>query len=395
MPAHDSSPVEFLDVDSDRAPTLTVVLPTKNEAAGIGECLETLRNAVAELDVPTEVIVSDSSTDGTPEIAREYGARVVSPDQPGYGYAYRYAFERARGEYVVMGDADTTYDFAELPKLYDRMVTTGADLVLGSRFAGDIKPGAMPPLHQYVGNPALTWFLNRFYDAGVSDAHSGFRLIRRDALTALSLRTDGMEFASEMIMEASARGYSIEEVPITYHPRVGDATLDSFRDGWQHLRFMLLNAPGYLFLLPGLGLVGFGIAIMTLAFFNVEVTALIGQEAWFGTRSMVAGSLLTLVGYQVGSFGVFATVSSDPIRRPTDAVTEWIVTNLRLETGVGLGLALVAIGIAYAGALISQWLFVGYDALPRLTHDVLAFTIIVIGIQTIFGSFFMESIRTD
>ncbi|MFC7076790.1 glycosyltransferase family 2 protein [Haloarcula halophila] len=380
--------------DSEETPTLSVVLPTMNEEAGIEECLDAIEDAVAELGVTAEVIVSDSSTDGTPEIARDHGAIVVEPDRQGYGYAYRYAFERARGEYVVMGDADTTYDFRELPKLFER-ASEGADLVLGSRFAGDIKTGSMPRLHQYVGNPALTAFLNRFYGAGVTDAHSGFRVIRRDVLEELALETDGMEFASEMIMAASAQGYDIAEVPITYHERVGEATLDSFRDGWEHLRFMLVNAPGYLFSVPGAVLAAVGIAVMLLAFGNATFIGIAAGPIIFGTRSMVAGSLLTIAGYQVASLGVFATMTTDPIRRPADPPTEWVLKHLRLERGLAAGLALVGTGTAYAGAIVLQWLTDGYGALPALTHDILAFTIIVLGIQTVFGSFFLGSVRDE
>jgi hypothetical protein len=318
---------------------------------------------------------------------------VVTPDRPGYGYAYRYAFEHARGDYIVIGDADTTYNFQELPRLLEPVSEGEADLVVGSRFAGEIKAGAMPRLHQYVGNPVLTWFLNQFYDAGVSDAHSGFRVLRREVVETLPLRTDGMEFASEMIMLASARGLTIEEVPITYHQRVGQATLDSFQDGWQHLRFMLLNAPAYLFSIPGFVLVVLGGLVGTLAFFNVEVTPVIGREAWFGTRSMVAGSLMTLVGYQIASFGVFATVASDPIRRPRDRITGWIVSHLRLEPGLAVGLTLIALGGLYASVIVVIWLVSGYPALPRLTHDITAFTIIVLGIQTVFGTFFISLLR--
>ncbi|WP_135303755.1 glycosyltransferase family 2 protein [Haloarcula amylovorans] len=378
---------------SEGTPTLSVVLPTMDEEEGIEECLTAIEDAIAELGVSAEILVSDSSTDRTPDIAREHGATVLKPDRAGYGYAYRYAFERARGEYVVMGDADTTYDFRELPKLFERAMATDADLVLGSRFAGEIKPGAMPSLHQYLGNPALTAFLNRFYGAGVTDAHSGFRVIRRSMLEALDLETDGMEFASEMIMAASARGYTIEEVPITYHERVGDATLDSFRDGWEHLRFMLVNAPGYLFSVPGGLLTTLGVVVMALAFFDVQLTAPSSGPVWFGIRSMVAGSLLAIVGYQVASLGVFSTLTSDPIRRPSDPTTEWILTHLTLERGLTIGAGLFGLGALYAGSLVLRWLTAGYDALPALTHDILAFTIVVIGIQTVFGSFFVGSVR--
>jgi hypothetical protein len=204
-----------------------------------------------------------------------------------------------------------------------------------------------------------------------------------------------MEFASEMIMAASAQGYTIAEVPITYHERVGEATLDSFRDGWEHLRFMLVNAPGYLFSIPGAALAGIGLIIMALAFVNATFTGIAEGPIIFGLRSMVAGSLLTIVGYQVASLGVFATVTTDPIRRPDDPTTEWVLSHLTLERGLGVGLAIVILGSLYAGSIIFTWIIQGYEALPRLTHDILAFTIIVLGIQTVFGSFFLGSIRVE
>jgi glycosyltransferase involved in cell wall biosynthesis len=227
--APDHGPV--VSPESDSVPTISVVMPTLNEEAGIAECITRIKNGLEEIGVRGEIIVADSSDDRTPEIAAAMGAVVVHPDEPGYGYAYRYAFEHARGEYVVIGDADTTYDFEELPKLFERVANGDADMSMGSRLGGEIKDGAMPALHRYVGNPLLTAFLNLFYDAGVSDAHSGFRVIRRDVLQELDLETDGMEFASEMIMEAGAQGLEIAEEPITYHEREGKATLDSFQDG--------------------------------------------------------------------------------------------------------------------------------------------------------------------
>lgn len=240
------SPEELLvGRESETTPILSIILPTLNEETGISICLDWIKTVVAELQVTTEIIVSDSSTDRTPEIAREQGAIVVKPDQNGYGYAYRYAFHYVRGQYVVIGDADTTYDFRELPRLLDQMMETGADIVLGSRLNGDIEPGAMPRLHQHIGNPLLTKLLNIFYSVGISDAHSGFRVIRREALEILELETGGMEFASEMIIEAAAKGLQIEEVPITYRKREGEATLQSFQDGWRHVRFMLKKAPNF------------------------------------------------------------------------------------------------------------------------------------------------------
>nr|WP_276411620.1 glycosyltransferase family 2 protein [Halomicroarcula sp. XH51] len=213
---------------SDAEPEMSVVMPTLNEEEGIVECVRRIRTAIEALEIYTEIVVSDSSTDRTPTIARSLGARVVTPDQYGYGYAYRYAFDRTRGEYIVMGDADTTYDFESIPRLLEPVRNGDADICMGSRLKGTIEKGSMPTLHKHIGNPLLTKFLNSFYGAGVSDAHSGFRVFSREALETLDLRSNGMEFASEMIMEAGAKGLEIAEVPIVYHEREGEETLESF-----------------------------------------------------------------------------------------------------------------------------------------------------------------------
>lgn len=380
---------ELVDDDSDTDPVLTVVMPTLNEEAGIEECITRVKSAVVELGVPTEIVVSDSSTDRTPEIAREMGARVVEPDRDGYGYAYQYGFDHARGEYIAMGDADTTYDFEQLPRLYREVADGGADLVLGSRFAGEIRDGAMPPLHQYVGNPALTAFLNFFYDTSVSDAHSGFRVFTAEALERMSLRSTGMEFASEMVMAAGAEGLEVAEVPITYYEREGEATLDSFQDGWRHVKFMLVNAPGQLFSLPGVTMCVVGTVLMLVATLGIE---LVGQP--LGIHSLIGGSLLTLVGFQVGTFGVLSDIATDPVQRPQDRVTRLIREEFTLERGIGVGLVLLAFGATVAGQMLFRWVSSGFDVLPLVTGDILAFTTILLGVQTVFNSFFASTVAT-
>ncbi|WP_227379083.1 glycosyltransferase family 2 protein [Haladaptatus halobius] len=377
----------LLTSDSVVTPTLSVIMPTLNEEEGIAECIEMIKRGIDRIGVTTEIIISDSSTDRTPEIAREMGAIVVKPDEPGYGYAYRYAFERARGEYIVIGDADTTYDFEDIPRLLDEVINNDADMVMGSRLGGEIKSGAMPPLHQYIGNPLLTKFLNTFYGAGVSDAHSGFRIIKREALDNLELKTDGMEFASEMIMEAGARDMTIREVPITYHEREGDATLDSFEDGWRHVKFMLVNAPGYLFSIPAMILTGIGVLIMSLAYFSISIG---GVNV--GIHSMIAGSLLAISGYQIGSLGVFATVAGNPIKKSRQPVMGWLLKRLQLEHTATLGLLMFTTGTVYAGFLLIQWITSDFTQLPLLMDDIVAFTAIVLGVQTVFSSFFMSTI---
>jgi len=380
----------IVGADSDISPIMSVVMPTMNEEAGVRECIERVRRAVAELEVPTEIVVSDSSTDRTPEVARELGAIVVEPDKMGYGYAYRYAFERTRGEYIVMGDADTTYDFEQIPRLREHLEETGADIVMGSRLGGEIKPGAMPPLHQYVGNPLLTKFLNTFYDAGVSDAHSGFRIFWRDVLDTLEFESDGMEFASEMVMKAGANGLAIEEVPITYHEREGEATLDSFRDGWRHVRFMLKNAPGYLFTAPAVGFGLFGVAIVAVSMVGVELGSIT-----FGLQTLIGGILFLLVGYQVGSLALFSSVAANPIREQRDPLTRAIRDRFTLETGATIGVILSALGTGYMGYGVVVWMIEGYAAVPSASWNLLAATVVVLGIQTVFTSFFLSLLASS
>ena len=232
-------------------PYLSVILPSLNEETTIGICIRKIQKVFGDLGVSGEIIVSDSSTDHTPEIAREVGAVVVHPSHRGYGFAYLEAFVQARGKYIVIGDADNTYDFLELPLLVKEL-EKGADLVIGSRFAGELKKGSMTPLHQYIGNPLLTWVLNRVFHTKFSDAHSGYRAIRADALNKLNLQSWGMEFASEMLIKASREGLTITEVPITYYPRETPSKLDSFSDGWRHLRFILLLKPIPFLTIPGI-----------------------------------------------------------------------------------------------------------------------------------------------
>jgi len=390
LPEGESNTRWLLSAESDIDPSISIVMPTLNEEDGIRECIERVRAALDQLQVHAEVLISDSSTDRTPAIAREMGAVVVEPDEAGYGAAYRYAFERVRGEYIVMGDADTTYDFERIPALLEPVRDGSADICMGSRLDGQIREGSMPPLHRYFGNPILTKFLNTFYDVSMSDAHSGFRVFSHEALERLELTTQGMEFASEMIMEAGANGLEIAEVPIVYHEREGEETLDSFSDGWRHVRFMLVNAPGYLFSIPGLVFGFVGLFVMAVAFSGATV-----GTVGLGPHSMVAGSLPVLVGFQVLNMGVFATITGDPIQQPTDRLTTWLIDNLQLERGVMVGLSLCAVGTVYAGYLFFQWVASGFTQLPLLLADIAAFTSIVLGLQIVFSALLMSTIASQ
>ncbi|SFR66950.1 glycosyltransferase family 2 protein [Halogeometricum limi] len=383
-----SAEEEYLvTAESEQTPVLSVVMPTLNEEGGIAECIQRIKVALKELQIPGEIVVSDSSTDRTPEIAREMGARVVTPDGAGYGYAYRYAFERTRGELIAMGDADTTYDFEELPAMVEMVRVGKADMVLGSRLQGQILPGAMPSLHKFVGNPLLTRFLNTFYGTNVSDAHSGMRVFSRDAYERMNLGSTGMEFASEMIMEAGARGLVIEEVPITYHPRKGEATLDSFRDGWRHVRFMLINAPGYLFSGPGILLSSLGLFVLLVALSGASIGPFVPS-----IRTILAGSLFILVGAQVTCLGAFATVAGEPVREAKDPITRFIIDHVQLEHGATTGVLVFGASALYSGYAIFNWWASGLTALPSLSSSVVALTAMILGMQLVFTAFFLSTI---
>lgn len=367
---------------------VSVVIPTRNEASTIGTCIKKVKTVFEQYKIDGEIIVADNSEDDTPKIADSLGAKVVVPDKKGYGYAYLYAFKQSKGKYIVMGDGDNTYDFLEMPRLLEPLMSGEADMVIGSRFKGEIKRGAMPWHHRYIGNPILTAFLNLFYKANISDAHCGFRAIKKDALEMMNLRSHGMEFATEMIMEAMRRKLKVKEAPVTYYLRgSGESKLNSLSDGWRHLKLMLIYAPTYLYLLPGFFFSLFGLALMLLSYFSVYI----GYTP--GLHSMILGSLLVVVGYQAIFLGFFTKIYGvhaglfDPSR-----ITRFISKYVSLERGVIFGIAIFLAGFVYAINLLARWLGSGFALLPLKGEDMIAFTLITVGLQTVFNSFFLSMI---
>src|SRR5450631_2178463 len=252
--------------DNDPAPLVSVVIPCLNEAENIEACVKAALQALELMGVEGEVVVADNnSEDDSARLAAQAGARVVIERGRGYGSAYLAGFAASKGRYIVMADADLTYDFADIPR-FVAALEEGAEMVIGDRM-DSIQPGAMPWLHRYIGNPILTGLLNLFFRTGVKDAHCGMRALRRDVLDTLDLRTTGMEFASEMVIRAAKQHLAIAEVDIEYHPRGGESKLSSFRDGWRHLRFLLVHSPTYLFIVPGtlLAALGMFVSITVLA----------------------------------------------------------------------------------------------------------------------------------
>src|SRR4051794_33873509 len=249
---------------------VSVVIPCLNEADNIESCVHRALDALEAHGIPGEVVVADNgSEDDSAQLAAAAGARVISEPRRGYGSAYRAGFAASRGDYIVMADADLTYDFDEIPHFVERL-DAGAQLVIGDRM-DNIHPGAMPWLHRYVGNPILTGVLNVFFRTGVNDAHCGMRAIRRDVLPTLDLRTTGMEFASEMVIRASKEKLDIRQFPIEYHPRGGESKLSSFRDGWRHLRFLLVHSPTHLFIIPGAIMAALGTLAGLLVLLQVQI----------------------------------------------------------------------------------------------------------------------------
>ncbi|MGH7866981.1 MAG: glycosyltransferase family 2 protein, partial [Candidatus Dormibacteraceae bacterium] len=238
---------------------VSVVMPCLNEEASVGICVTKALAGFAACGVVVEVIVCDNgSSDNSIEVARSAGARVVRETARGYGNAYLTGFDAATGRIIVMGDSDDSYDFTQLGALVDK-INEGYDYVLGSRFGGEIRQGAMSWSHRYIGNPIRTAVLNRFFGLESSDAHSGMRAFTRKALDRMALRCEGMEFASEIVVKAARAHLRVAEVPIIYHPRIGESKLNTLKDGWRHLRFLLLLSPVYLFLLPGTSMLILGI----------------------------------------------------------------------------------------------------------------------------------------
>ncbi len=369
---------------------VSVVIPTLNESETIGICIDTIYKVFSDNGIVGEIIVVDSSTDDTPQIAEELGAKVITPVRRGYGSAYLDGFKHVKGDYIVIGDGDNTYDFGEIPKLLEPLYNDEDDIVMGSRFKGDIKPGAMSWLHRHIGNPLLTGVLNVFFKAGISDAHCGLRAFTKEALETMRLRSRGMEFASEMIVVAARRGLRIGEVPITYYPREGESKLNSFQDGWRHLKFMLFYAPTYLYFYPGAFLSLAGLFFLFLTFFGINIGYIPG------IHSMIVGGYLVIIGYQIIILGILATSYSNQVGiLDTSGRVKNFLKKITLEKGVLGGIIMFITGMTMMFYLLSDWIRSGYRLLPVNGTDIIAFTLIILGLQTFFNSFLLSIISNN
>jgi glycosyltransferase involved in cell wall biosynthesis len=363
---------------------VSVVIPCLNEAASIERCVARARDALEGQGWQGEVIVADNgSEDGSAELAKAAGALVVFEPRRGYGSAYLAGFAAATGEYIVMADADLTYDFGDIPRFVEEL-DGGADLVMGNRMKG-IQPGAMPWLHRYVGNPVLTGILNLFFRTGVRDAHCGMRAVRREVLPRLDLRTTGMEFASEMVIRAGKAKLEIAEIPIHYHPREGDSKLSSFRDGWRHLRFLLVHSPNWLFIVPGTILALLGVIVSFTVLLQIQV---FGRE--WDLHAMVAGALLMIVGTQVLALGLCAHAYGTYFMGEKDPWFDRMRARFRLEHGLLLGGVVIFAGLVMAAVIVGIWVDRGFGELSEERLAVLAATLLIVGLQIFFSSFLIS-----
>ena len=365
-------------------PLVSVVIPCLNEEENIEQCVRDALKALAAGGLSGEVLVVDNdSEDRSSELAEAAGARVILERRRGYGSAYLAGFAAARGEYIVMADADLTYDFGEISRFVDEL-QGGAQLVMGDRM-DNIKPGAMPWLHRYIGNPILTGILNLFFRTGVGDAHCGMRALRRDVLPALDLRTTGMEFASEMVIRASKEHLVISEVPIEYHPRGGESKLSSFRDGWRHLRFLLVHSPTHLFIIPGALMSGLGVLVSATVLFNLDV---LGRR--WDLHTLIGGSLLTIVGAEVLTMGLCAHAYGTYFMGEKDEWFDRARSRFRLEHGLALGGSIMLAGLAVGAVVIIHWISRGFGALAEERLAIVAATLLIVGLQLFFSSFLLS-----
>jgi glycosyltransferase involved in cell wall biosynthesis len=376
-------------------PEVSIVIPCLNEAQTLGLCIRAARHSLTELAVDGEIVVADNgSTDRSPAIAAELGARVVRVEAPGYGNALVGGIVAARGEYVIMGDADGTYDFENLGPLVDEL-RRGSDLVVGNRFLGRIEPGAMPLLHKYLGNPTLSFIGRRLFGTPCGDIYCGLRGFDRRKIMDLNLRAGGMEFAIEMIVKATMADLRIAEVPIVLSPDRRERTphLRTWRDGWKSLRLLLLYSPRWLFLYPGLALLVAGVACM--AWLLPKQRTLGGVT--FDVSTLLYAALAIVVGLQAIYFFVtarlFGVVEG---LLPDDHVFRRRVDRLTLERGLVVGLLIAMAGLGFSFYGLATWNRENFGRLsyPDILRIVIpASTLLLVGVQTILFSLFLAMVK--
>jgi len=375
--------------ESPGDPEVSFVAPCLNEAATIEACIREIQSCIESSALSAEIVVADNgSTDGSRELARKLGARVIEVAERGYGSALMGGIEAARGRFVVMGDSDLSYDFREAPRLLEKL-RAGADLVMGSRFKGRIEPGAMPFLHRYLGNPVLSWLGRLLFRVPVSDFHCGLRAFRKESYQAMRVRTSGMEFASEIVVKAAVMGMRIDEAPVTLRPdrRGRPPHLRTWRDGWRHLRFLLTLSPRWTLFLPGAVLAGLGALLMALVFFGPAHLRAVTLDV----HTMVVGSLLVTVGHgaMTTAFALRIYALVEELGPPAPRL-ERMFSVLTLERGLAAGILVALAGVALIGVQVWRWVDAGFgplDVSVTLRPTIAGATLVAVGAQTVLVSF--------
>ena len=366
---------------------VSVVLPCLNEEQTIGECVNKIKEVFVREGIKGEIIVADNgSLDRSAEIARSLGAVVVFESQRGYGAAYLRGLKEVKGKYIIIGDSDNTYDFFDIPKFLAAL-KQGYDFVIGSRFKGRILKGAMSWSHRYIGNPILSGICRVFFRTRLSDIHCGMRAFTFEAYRKMQLMTLGMEFATEMVVSALMNNLKIQEIPINYHLRKGESKLMPLADAWRHIRFMLLFCPVWLYFVPGM--TGFILGMGGLLILARGPFLFLGH--YWDIHVMVLSSIVCILSYQVLHLGVYAhTYALRQGFLKYDRLTLFFKRHFNLERGILLGGFFFIFGIGINAFIFIEWLQKHFGALYRIRESILAMTLIVIGLQTVFSSFFIS-----
>jgi len=366
---------------------VSIVMPCLNEEEAVGICVRQAKETLNKFNIKGEIIVVDNgSSDNSVAIAQKEGARVVFEPEKGYGSAYLKGFSEAKGQIIIMGDSDNSYDFSQIGE-FIKPLKEGYDFVIGSRFKGKINKGAMPWANKYIGNPILSGTLRLFFNTYISDAHCGIRAFTRKAYRKMDLHSIGMEFASEMVIAAIRESLKIKEIPITYSIRKGKSKLIPIRDAWRHFSFMLIYSPTWLYLFPGLALFIVGLSLMFTLLYGPAV--ILGHQ--WDVHIMVLSSLLSILGVQIIMLGLFAKtfgVISGFLKN--DKTLSLIWKYFKLERGIFIGIVLFLFGFVFNLLILSEWTIKHFGPIERVREAVLAATLIIIGIQTVFSSFFLH-----
>lgn len=370
-------------VQTDR-PKISIILPCRNEQEALPFCLQQIKKVILQHHLSAQIIVSDSSTDKSPQIAKRENVMLVKHDLEGYGRAYLEGFKHAKGQYIFMADADCSYDFNEIPR-FARELENGYDLLIGNRLGGNIEKDAMPWANRHIGTPVLSLMLKMFFGANIQDSQSGMRAIKKESLQKLNLQTGGMEFASEIIVKAVRSNLKIKELPIQYYKRKGQSKLRPLKDAYKHIRFMLLCSPLFLFFIPGLAL--WLIGIMSIVFLYATPVTIF--SAVLSYHPMFASSLLIITGYQLIALAGFAKVYSMNFLKEEDKRFEKLFKYITIEKASVLGLLITTCGISICAVTIMRLLAGG--AQPNEIKDsIIALTLIAVGMQTIFSSYMLS-----